>query len=135
MPIKAHPEWKLKYPAVDGFKDDTKEEMEKLERKHSGEFFGEPRIKNPIRSDIEKILKLDDVNFTKWFSDRKITALRLLKEYETLGTIPCLVYGFEDQQYDMTSNTSLKDTIGVLRESIEYLDIIKQVRDEYKKGE
>jgi hypothetical protein len=61
--------------------------------------------------------------------------LRLLKEYEIIGTIPSLNYGFEDQQYNMTAMTHLNDTIGVLKESIEYLDVIKQVRDEYKKGE
>jgi hypothetical protein len=135
MPIKKHPEWKLKYPAVDGFGYNTEKEMEELEKKHPGEFFGETRFKKPIRSDIEKILGLNDEDFTKWFSDRKITALRLLKEYEIIGTIPSLNYGFEDQQYNMTAMTHLNDTIGVLKESIEYLDVIKQVRDEYKKGE
>ncbi len=135
MPIKEHPEWRQKYSAVDGFKDSTEEAIENLQRKHPGESFGEPRIKNPIRSDIEKILQLNDGNFTKWFADRKIAAQKLLKQYEIIGTIPSLNYGFEDHQYDMTSNTCLKDTIDVLKESIEYLDIIKQVRDEYKKGE
>ena len=135
MVIKKHPEWSDKYPAVDGIEYNTTKEMEELKKKYSGEFFGDNRFKRPIRSDIEKILSLNDEDFLKWFSDRKNIAQRLLKEYEVIATIPCLTYGFEDQQYDMRDSTHLNSTIGVLKNSIEYLDIIKQVRDESKKGE
>ena len=132
MVVKEHPEWKNKYQAVDGFKYDTKKKKWKDLREYPGEFFGQTRVKNPIRSDIEKILKLNDEDFTKWFSERKITAQRLLKEYEIIGTIPCLTYGFEDMQYNMSAIAYFNNTIKNLKEGIEYLDIIKQVRDEQR---
>ena len=133
MVVKEHPEWTEKYSAIDGFKYDTKKDVEEFRRKFVGEIGGPSlRVKKVIRSDIEGILKLNDEDFTKWFSERKITAQRLLKDYELLGTIPCLTYGFEDQQYNLTAITHLNDTIEILKEGIEYLDIIKQVRDEQK---
>jgi hypothetical protein len=133
MVKKEHPEWKQQYTAVDGIEYDNRKEVEEFRRKFPGDIAGPSlRIKKAIRSDVEEILLKNDEDFTKWFSERKITAQKLLKDYELLGTIPFLVYGFEDQKYDLTASTHLNNSIAILKDAIEYLDRIKQVRDENK---
>jgi hypothetical protein len=120
MAIKKHPEWKDKYCAVDG-----------IEKKDgfSSRCIGD---KKAVRSDIEKILNLNDEEFTKWFSDRKIAAQRLLKDYEIISDIPFLAYGCEGLKNNLGVNNYIRGPIDILKKGIEYLDILKQVRDEKK---
>lgn len=114
--IKKHPEWSEKYPALDGITNGK------------GVYF-----QKPIRSDIEEILKLNDKEFNNWFSERKITAQKLLKNYELIGSIPDLKSSLENFKNNLITNGNIGYFIGTLKEGIEYLEVIKQVREEYKK--
>lgn len=129
MVVKEHPEWSDKYPAVDGISKEAKN------RSRFTKIYRGP--KKPIRSDLLKILKLNDEKFTKWYSERKIAALGVLKIYELIGSIPNLIVGYEEdkERSYLSSSESIKEIIDTTKNGIDYLDRIKQVRNEYKKGE
>ncbi len=137
MVIKEHPEWSDKYPAVDGFSFNSIEEVNAMRKDYPNNpshYYLVP--KNALRSDIEKIIGLNDQDFLKWFSERKIAAQTMLKNYELIGEIPHLSYAYEGHGLEtLSSNIHINDMIQVLKKGIEYLDVIKQVRDESKKTE
>ncbi len=118
MAIKKHPEWTEKYPAVDG--------IAKSARYHK-------EIEKPIRSDIEKILKLNDLNFSDWYNKRKDATENMLKQYEIIASNPALCYGSEEKKFGLESSAFISTPIKVLKEGLDYLEKIREVREEYKK--
>ncbi len=83
-----------------------------------------------IRSDVEKILNFDDKTFSKWYTERKESAERLLRDYEMFGSIPNLSYGSEDARLNMRDSSSVMvGHISSLREGLDYLEIIKELRE------
>jgi len=116
MTIKKHPEWTGKYTAIDGIAG------------RDGDF-----IIKPIRSDIEEILKLNDLHFGDWYNERKNATESLLKQYEIIGSIPSLAYPFEQFQNGLNANSHVRVTINLLKEGLDYLEKIKEVREEYRK--
>ena len=127
-----HPEFSEKYPAIDGIEKDTKREIDSLRKQFPESDIPYKEPEKAIRSDIEKILALNDEEFHKWFSERKITAQKLLNNYELVGSIPDLIYASEDQKNGLTANVYLGEPIKILKKGIEYLEVIKKVRDEQK---
>ncbi len=133
--IKKHPEWSEKYPAIDGIakgERPSKEERKKMIQENPTANIHYRQAEKPIRSDIEKILKLNDEEFNTWFAERRIAALNLLNNYELIGSIPSLRYSSEEQQNGLKSNSMINGPINVLKDGIEYLGVIRQVRNEYK---
>ena len=114
--VKKHPEWSEKYPAIDGI------------TKGGGVDF-----QKPIRSDIEKILKLDDEKFNNWFAERRIAALKLLNDYELIGSIPDLGSPFETYKNNLSVKSNIGYFIKTLKDGLDYLEKIREVREEYKK--
>lgn len=124
MTIKERLEWYLKYPAIDGIAKEAeyKGEDNCLSR--------EPE--KAIRSDIEGILKMDDSKFRIWYNERRIATENMLKQYEIIGSIPALCYGSEERKFDLNSNYNISGPIRILKEGLDYLEKISQVRGEYK---
>jgi hypothetical protein len=122
MTIKKHPEWTKKYPAIDG--------IAKSERPSGDYFYPEEKA---IRSDIEEILKMNDTNFNRWYNKRKVATENMLKQYEIIGSIPSLNYPFEKFQNKLTASSYISGPINVLKEGLDYLEKVKEVREEYKK--
>jgi hypothetical protein len=89
-----------------------------------------PESSDTIRSDVVKLITLDDDNFTKWYNKRKNATERLLKDYEIFSSIPNLNY--EEGNDDMTANTSVKEHLTTLKEGLEHLKLIRQIREKYK---
>jgi hypothetical protein len=110
MTIKEYPEWTLKYPAIDGKKNPDKK---------------------PIRSDIEEILKMNNVPFNKWYSERKQAVESLLNQYELIASIPSLIYSSEYQKFGLDSSTFIGNSIKVFKEGLDYLERIKELREVY----
>lgn len=125
---KEHPEWSEKYPAIDGI---AKEQVAYQHDRTRPPVVDVPN-QEPIRSDVEAILELGDDEFEEWYRTRKETAERLLRDYETVGSIPDLWYAHEQQQLTIRPYMNI---IGVLEKGLEYLDIIKQARDERKESD
>jgi hypothetical protein len=117
-----HAEYSEKYPAIDG--------IAKPERPTGN--YVRPAEK-AIRSDIEKILEMDDANFKLWFIQREEATHNLLHQYQLFVSIPDIRYGSEKQKLGMDANTVISTTIGTLKEGIEYLGIISKIREEYIK--
>jgi hypothetical protein len=122
--ITEHPELTEKYSAIDGIaKPETRCGPD-------NEFimYGQ----KPIRSDIETILKLEDFEFEKWYTERKEATERLLKDYKVFASIPCLAYGTEEQKLDMTAYSHVRDYVKSLEEASDYLEVMKRVRTEVR---
>lgn len=122
MAIKMHPEWTREYPAIDGIVKTMRP---------IGDYF--LPAENAIRSDIEKILKMDDTNFNSWYNSHKETAEKLLKLYSHFAEIPDLRYAGEEQKLGMDANAYIDSPINCFKEGLNYLEKIKEVRNEYKK--
>lgn len=122
MTIKEHLKWTEKYPAIDGIAKS---------RRLSGDYWRP--AENAIRSDIEKILEMNDTNFNSWYTSHKETAEKLLNLYSHFAEIPNLIYGSEEQKLGMDANTHISSPIGCFKEGLDYLEMIKKVREEYKK--
>lgn len=120
--IKEHPEWSEKYSAIDGIAKPRKFLVGK----------DSPHEEKAIRSDIEEILKLEDTNFNKWYISHKETAEKLLNLYSHFAEIPNLNYGSEEQKCGMEAYSSIKSLIDYFKEGLDYLEKIKQIREEYK---
>lgn len=113
MKIKQHPEWTEKYSAIDGI--------------------AKPKsAQNSIRSDIEEILKFSDEEFYKWYETRKNVTVKLLQDYQLFSTIPALKYGSEEQKLDMTAYIHVDKHLQYLKKGLEYLLMIKTLREEIK---
>lgn len=135
MKIKEHPEWSKCYPAIDGIaklQKPSKEEINKILDKIPSKRVYYKEAENAIRSDIEKILKLSDVDFHDWYHERKDATEKMLKQYEIIASIPNLRYSSESQKLGLDALCYISDTIGVLKEGLDYLEKIKEVRVEYK---
>ncbi len=115
MAIKKHPEWSEKYPAIDGI---------------AGRY--DNLTIKPIRSDIEKILNLNDLHFGDWYNERKNATEKLLKQYEVVASIPDLVHAFEERKFGLEGSAFICTPIKVLKEGLDYLEKIKEVREEYR---
>ena len=119
MEIKQYSKYSRKYPAIDGIAKDK-------------DYSIGHRDENAIRSDIEKILNFSDAEFNNWYSDRRFIAERLLKDYKVIASIPDLRYPNEDQQMGLDAYSGLGGMIEILKEGLDYLDIIKKVRADQK---
>lgn len=119
--IVQHPEYTSKYPAIDGI---TKEKR------------GSGRIYYPaekaVRPDIEAVLEMDEAQFNNWYIPKKDTTERLLEHYEIFASIPNLAYGGE-KPLKMNAITAVDLQIKAFKEGLEYLEIIKKVREESRK--
>lgn len=104
-----------KYPAVDGV-----------------EHINDEYVKKPIRSDIEEILKLNDNDFAEWFHDREFAVKKLLTNYEFVASIPDLRYSYENQRLGLDANSEIRSIIGTLKKGLEYLEVIRNVREHIK---
>jgi len=129
MAIKKHPEWSKFYPAIDGIE----KKAQYIKDQPYNEKILFKKAEKPIRSDIEEILKLDNVSFSKWYNERKAAAKNLLKQYELIGSIPALACSSEHDKFDLTSNCNFNGTVNLLKEGLDYLEKIKEVREEYRK--
>ncbi len=114
--VKKHSEWSEKYPAIDGITNGE------------GVYF-----QKPIRSDIEEILNLNDEEFNHWFSERRIASLKLLNDYELVGSIPDLESPLEEFKNNLIVKSGIGSLIGILKDGLDYLEKIVEVRKEYKK--
>jgi hypothetical protein len=83
-----------------------------------------------IRPDIEKIVSQSDMDFQKWYSERREATERILRDYELFSSIPHLAY--ETDERDMKAITAVRNQIDALKEGLEYLDTIRKVRDGYR---
>ena len=89
----------------------------------------------PVRSDVERLLNLSDADFNTWYEPRLQATNRQLEDYLLIGSIPHLDYGAEEQKLHLgDANTAFKNHIATLRSAQEYLGLIKEVRDQYKRG-
>jgi len=66
MKIKPHPELSEEYPAIDGIKKEHKGFERDVER-----YTTIQQEQNAIRSDVLKILELEDNNFSEWYLSYK----------------------------------------------------------------
>jgi hypothetical protein len=114
--IKEHPEFTNNYPAVDGI--------------GISEF-----NKRPIRSDIENLLRMDNLYFDSWYKQRKEAAESLLKKYELVGSIPDLQHGPQCKRCGLGKEEVISKTVNVLKKGLEYLEVIRKVRGEYQRLE
>lgn len=114
------PEWADDYPAIDGIAKSPK---------GGGPTF-RMHFEKPIRSDIEKLLKLGDSDFEFWYIKCKIDLESRLKEYKIITNVPDLKKPEENFYEDDEPNH-----IEILKKECEkrlnYLEKIKEIRKEY----
>lgn len=103
------------YPAIDGIEDRFYSVL-------------------PVRSDVAAIACMDDIQFEKWYAERKDVAIKLLAQYDLFASIPNLVYSSEEQKLDMNARTHVKEHIKSFIDGLEFLDVIRDFR-EYAKQE
>ena len=120
-----HPEWKDKYPAIDGI---SKPDRDFREYDMGGQSYSP--FEKAVRSDIEKILEMPCGEFSVWYMKKKKSVETLITDYENFATIPNLGYGSELHKFDMTAITLVKNHLESLKQGLEYLEVIKQVRRE-----
>lgn len=98
---------------------------------------GESRLptKREIRSDIEELFSLSDLEFNEWYTLRRVATAGLLSTYELFASIPNLGYGSEGQKYNMSSYVHVEETLNYLKESLDFLEKIKERRAEYRAGQ
>ena len=122
MKIKQYPEFSEKYPAIDGIK-----KLDKIIR-DKGILFG----KNPIRSDVLEILNFDNSKFEAWYQTRQSILGSLLNEFKIVASVPDLRYPGENQKFGLDSYSGINGMIEVLEKGLEYLEIIREIRDKSK---
>lgn len=133
MVIKPHPELTEDYPAIDGIPKEQSPSSEEASRrlKYQDEVYIR-HAERAIRSDIEEILKLDNLRFDVWYNNRKEVTEKLLREYETFASIPDLRNASEEQKVNLGYTSGvINNTIVDLRRGLDYLEKIKQVRAEF----
>ncbi len=125
MKIKEYPEFSEKYPAIDGITKGNRPPKEGREPWRPPE--------NAIRSDIEEILEMDDIAFDSWYRSKKNSVLGLLNQFEILVTIPNLEYASEEFKYGLDEgHNHLSGLYETLKKGLEYVEVIKKVRDDQK---
>ena len=127
MKIKEYPKFSEKYPAIDGI---AKGERPPEEERRKGLSY--LPSENAIRSDIEEILEMSDIAFDSWYRSRKNSVLGLLNQFEILVTIPDLRYGSEKSKHGLDANAYVQDIHETLKRGLEYVKVIKKVRDNQK---
>lgn len=127
MKIKEYPGFSENYPAIDGI---AKGERPPKEERREGVSY--LPSENAIRSDIEKILEMDDIAFDSWYRSRKNSVLGLLNQFKMLITIPDLRYASEESKHGLDANTYVSGLHKILKEGLEYVEVIKKVRDNQK---
>lgn len=128
MKIKKYPEFSKDYTAIDGIAKDERPSKEERENMRGGVSY--LPSENAIRSDIEKILKMDSIAFDSWYRSRKNSVLGLLNDFEILVTIPDLRYGSEDAKNSLDANAYISGLHESLKRGLEYVEVIKKVRDD-----
>ncbi len=136
MKTKRYPEYSEKYPAIDGIAKGERPSKEERERIMAEDYskaidgISYLHSERAIRSDIERILGLSDEDFGVWYMERISATTNLLEMYELFASIPDLQYGSENQPYDMATSSHLGEHIKLLKRSIEYIEVIRDVKEE-----
>lgn len=118
--ITPHPELSNKFPAIDGI---VREEI-----RHGGGKYITP-AKDAIRSDVLEIINMG-AGFENWYAEREAVLVHEISKYVVIVDIPDLQYGPETAKYKMEANTRLKDHVETLNRALEYIRVIKTIRDE-----
>ena len=126
MKTKQHPEFSDKYPAIDGIK-----------KEHDGYDNGDHYVtrvheQEAIRSDVLEILNLDGIKFDSWYRSKTSSLLDLLNSLRIVVKVPDLRYMSESQKLGLDASSGLKDLIETLERGLEYVEVIKKVRDDMK---
>jgi len=133
MKIKEYPEFSDKYPAIDGIaKGERPPKEEREKRMEQGESVSYLRAEKPIRSDVEEILKMDGIKFDSWYRQKESALLELLNPLRIAVTVPHLRYASEEQKNTLNAQSYISGLHEILEEGLEYLQVIKKVRDEAK---
>lgn len=86
----------------------------------------------PIRSDIERLCRISDEDFKKWYQRVYGATDDLLSYYQGFAAIPNLDYSSEDQRFDMTVIPGVKTHIEYLQKGMEYIKQVKGLRAAYR---
>jgi hypothetical protein len=124
QPPTQHREFGTGMQAIDGISDAS------LGFDHSGMKADDRTF--AIRSDVMKIILMDNNDFEEWYDNRKKVTVELLEKYDLVGDIPALNYGRESQKNTLNCHNSINSMISTLKEGLKYLDGIKRVRNEYR---
>lgn len=132
MKIKEYPEFSDKYPAIDGIAKGERPKKEERDKKLAeGESVSYNYAERPIRSDIEEVLKMEPLKFDSWYKQRETALLELLNPLRIAGTVPHLGYAAEEHKSQtLNANAYISGLHKILEEGLEYLQVIKKVRDE-----
>lgn len=128
--MKEHPELSDKFPAIDGIKTPRTEAVNDAGGRDAlGRMQYVPGSK-AIRSDVEEIINMDDKGFEGWYCLRMASVEKLLGYYGGLACIPNLMYGSEEQKYNMDAFSCVEDQLNAFKRAKEYLELIKEIREE-----
>lgn len=125
MEFKERPELTEHYSAIDGI---AKSDRNFREGDRGGQYYN--AAEKAIRPDIVKILEMSDLKYHIWYNSRCQVTLNFLEQWELFASIPCLNYG--DRQYNMDAMSSIKMTIDYLRNGLDYLKKIDELRTSLK---
>lgn len=83
-----------------------------------------------VRSDIEEIINKTDEAFLTWYTPRREAVEKFLRDYELFASIPDLRYPTEQTIGSVFA--VVENQLHSLKQSWEYLEMIKKLRDSRK---
>lgn len=119
------PELTEHYSAIDGI---AKGDRNFREADRGGHYYN--AAEDAVRPDVVKIIKMPDREYDIWYDLRYQVTMKLLQQWELFASIPCLNYG--DKQYNMDAMASIRSQIRYLKDGIDYLKKIDELRKSVK---